>query len=179
MFGDSSHVVFTAIAFLRGKKTTHKCSFTELDLVFRKVKVAPMKAITIPKLELQASLAQFRRDVSNSLTMKIDKTFMWNDSTLVLHWLHSLEKQHVFVANQVTEVLDFRTVDEWNYVKSSNNPADSLTRGIHSKSLCVSSWLIGCSFLKTYDRPFEPSTDDNFKVKTKMPDLCQRDHTTI
>ena len=37
-----------------------------------------MKALTIPKLELQASLlaSRLRKEVQRALTMKIDKVFM-------------------------------------------------------------------------------------------------------
>ena len=78
-----------------------------------------MKALTIPKLELQASLlaARLRKEIENALTIRIDNTFTWTDSTMVLQWLHSLEKQPVFVANLVAEILELTTVDEWNYVE--------------------------------------------------------------
>ena len=64
MFGDSSQDVFSAVAFLRGKVTAANRTSTELAFVFGKARVAPMKALTIPKLELQASLlaARLRKD---------------------------------------------------------------------------------------------------------------------
>ena len=101
MFGDSSQDVFGAVAFLRGKIVSEHGSSTELAFVFGKARVAPMKALTIPKLELQAALlsARLRNDIQKALTLKIEKTFMWTDSTTVVQWLHSLEKQPVFVAN--------------------------------------------------------------------------------
>ena len=181
MFGDSSQEVFSAVAFLRGKVTNDNCTSTKLAFVFGKAKVAPMKALTIPKLELQASLlaARLRRDIQNALTIKIDKIFMWTDSTTVLHWLQSLEKQPVFVTNRVAEILELSTADEWNYVKSSDNPADAGTRGGCAKSLRDSPWLTGPSFLKTSDWPFEPPTDVKFKLKAKTPDPCEPDPTTF
>ena len=61
LFGDSSQEVFSAVAFLRAKVTTKDSgSTTELAFVFWKTRVAPRKALTIPKLELQASLLASR-----------------------------------------------------------------------------------------------------------------------
>ena len=129
-----------------------------------------MKALTIPKLELQASLlaARLRKEVEKALTLEISKTFMWSDSTTVLQWIHSLDKQPVFVANRVAEILDLTTADEWNYVKSSENPADAGTRGLSAKTLLDSSWLKGPEFLKTPDWPFKPSEPSKFKLKPEI-----------
>ena len=181
MFGDSSKEVFSAVAFLRGKVTNGNCTSTKLVFVFGKVQVAPMKALAIPKLELQASLlaARLRRDIQNALTMKVDRISMWTDSTTVLQWLHSLEKQPVFVTNRVAEILNLSTVDEWNYVTSSDNTANVGTRGLCAKSLRDSPWLTGPSFLKTSDWPSESPANVRFQLKAKTPDLCETDHITF
>ena len=141
LFGDSSQDVFSAAAFLRAKVVKRENrEQTQLAFVFGKARVAPMKALTIPKLELQTSLlaARLRKEVEKALSLEISKTFMWSDSTTVLQWIHSLDKQPIFVANRVAEILDLTTTDEWNYVKSSENPADAGTRGLSAKSLVSS-----------------------------------------
>ena len=153
MFGDSSQDVFSAVAFLRGKIVSEHGSSTELAFVFEKARVAPMKTLTILKLELQAALlsARLRNDIQQALTLEIEKTSMWRDSTTVLQWLHSLEKQPVFVANRVADILELTTVDEWFYVQSADNPADAGTRSLSSTALLESCWLKGPSFLRTPD----------------------------
>ena len=168
IFGDSSQEVFSAVVFLRGKVISgNGCPQTKLAFVFGKARVAPMKALNIPKLELQASLlaARLRKDVQKALTLDISRTFMWTDSTTVLQWIHSLEKQPVFVANRVAEILELTTTDEWNYVQSSNNLAGAGTRGLSANALVESSWLKGPEFLKTPQWPFEPSEDCRWKLK--------------
>ena len=61
LFGDSSQDVFSAVAFLRAKVVKNENEEqTQLAFVFGKARVAPMKALTIPKLELQASLLAAR-----------------------------------------------------------------------------------------------------------------------
>ena len=174
LFGDSSQEVFSAVAFLRAKvKSSKTRATTELAFVFGKARVAPMKTLTIPRLELQAALlaSRLRNEIQTALTLEIDKTFMWTDSTTVLQWIHSIEKQPVFVANRVAEILDLTTTDEWNYVQSNHNPADAGTRGLSAMSLMDSSWLKGPEFLKSSDWPLKPKEHPQFKVKVKKDTL--------
>ena len=172
MFGDSFQDVFRAVAFLRGKISTATGYTTELAFVFGKARVAPMKALSIPKLELQASLlaARLRKEIENALTIRVDNFLMWTDSTTVLQWLHSLEKQPVFVTNRVSEILELTTADEWNYVKSIDNPGDAGTRGLSANSLRDSPWLKGPSFLRTHDWPLKPPKEVEIKLKAKKSD---------
>ena len=187
LFGDSSQDVFSAVAFLRAKVVNKENQEqTQLAFVFGKARVAPMKALTIPKLELQASLlaARLRKEVEKALTLEISKTCKWSGSTTVLQWIHSLDKQPVFVANRVAEILDFAATDEWNYVKSSENPADAGTRGLSAKTLLDSSWLKGPEFLKTSDWPFKPLEPAKFKLKPDINDkstekLFPKDETSL
>ena len=61
MFGDSSQDVFSAVGFLRAQVTCTSGEFiTELAFVLGKARVAPMKVMTVPKLELQAALLAAR-----------------------------------------------------------------------------------------------------------------------
>ena len=60
MFGDSSQEVFSAVAFLRAQANTSTGPKTELAFNLAKARVAPMKVMTIPKLELQAALMAAR-----------------------------------------------------------------------------------------------------------------------
>ena len=124
MFGDSSQEVFSAVAFLRAQVNTSSGPKTELAFVLGKARVAPMKVMTIPKLELQAALlaARLEQDICRALTVHVNKVYMWTDSTTVLQWLNSTSKQPIFVANCVCEILEHTSVDEWNHVASSDNP---------------------------------------------------------
>ena len=168
VFGDSSQDAFSAVAFLRGKLVNDHDVVTQLAFVFGKARVAPMKALTVPKLELQAALlaARLRAEILRALSLKIDRTSMWSDGSTVLQWLTSLEKQPTFVANRVCEILDLTTVDEWHYVPTGHNPADAGTRGTFAIALLNSCWLCGPDFLKTSDFPFK--LPDDFRQKVKL-----------
>ena len=133
LFGDSSQDVFCAVGFLRARfASSHK---TQISFIFGKTRVAPMKALSIPKLELQAALlaTRLKDDILAALTVFINHVYMWTDSTTLLQWLNSTEKIPVFVANRVGEILESTTIDEWHHILSGDNPADTGTRGISSE----------------------------------------------
>ena len=169
MFGDSSQDVFSAVGFLRAQVTcTSGEIITELAFVLGKARVAPMKVMTVPKLELQATLlaARLKRKICRALTVTVDKVFMWTDSTIVLQWVNSTNKHTFFIANRVSEILENTSVDQWNHVATCDNPADAGTRGMSAEILQLSSWVRGPDFLRTKQFPFVPNTDvvDNIKL---------------
>ena len=169
MFGYSSQDVFSAEGFLRAQVTcTSGEIITELAFVLGKARVAPMKVMTVPKLELQAALlaARLKREICRALTVFVDKVFMWTDSTIVLQWINSTNKHPIFIANRVSEILENTSVDQWNHVATCDNPADAGTRGMSAEVLQSSSWVRGPDFLRTKQFPFVPSTDvvDNIKL---------------
>ena len=176
MFGDSLQDVFCAVAFLRARLVSaHQ---TELAFVFGKARVAPMKALSSPKLELQAALlaTHLKEEILKGLTFKVTDIFMWTDSTTVLQWLHSCSKLPVFVGNRTGEILESTTTDQWHHILSGDNPADTGTRGISSEALKESSWVNGPSILRTTDWPFKPDTRVIDKIRLKGPscdiDIC-------
>ena len=79
--------------------------------VLGKARVGPMKVTTVPKLELQAALlaARLKIDICRSLTVTVNRVFMWSDSTAVLQWLVSTTKYPIFI---VCEILERTRVDE-------------------------------------------------------------------
>ena len=161
IFGDRSQNVFSSVAFPRGKRTWGCYSKTELSFVFGKARVAPMKPLTITKLELQAALlsASFTDEIRLALIIPVERTFMWTDSTTFLQWLQTSEELPVFVANRVAEILETTTTDDWSYVRTYEKTADAGTLGLSGNDLSESHWLKGLDFLKTDDWPFQPSTD--------------------
>ena len=78
--------MFQCRSFPQRQINTGSGCFTETAFEFGKAEVAPMKASTIHKLELQAALlaARLRKEVQRALTLQIDRTIMWTDSTTVL-----------------------------------------------------------------------------------------------
>ena len=77
-------------------------------------RVVPMKAHTIPKLELQAALiaTRLKDKIQQALTVPFELSFRWTDSEIVLEWFHSIDKKPVFVAIRVAAFLEFTIVDD-------------------------------------------------------------------
>ena len=76
MFGDSSQDVFCAIQFLRPRLlSSHK---TQISFIFVKARVAPLKALSIPKLELQTALlaTRLKEDILTALTISINHVYI-------------------------------------------------------------------------------------------------------
>ena len=66
-FGNSSQNVFSAVVTEKNREQTH------FPFVFGKARVAPMRALTLPKLELQTSLvaARLRTEGEKTLSLEI------------------------------------------------------------------------------------------------------------
>ena len=128
------------------------------NLLISKARVAPCKEgrLTIPKLELTASLigARLIRYLSNIHQFKTN--YLWSDSTVVISWITGdRELKDVYVANQVAEVKTILTQHsiQVKYVPTKDNPADYLSRECSSKQLKSSNWLHGPSWLLTCEFP--------------------------
>ena len=134
---------------------------TELAFVLWKARVAPLKVMTVPKLELQAALlaARLKNEIIQVLTVTVNQTFKWTDSTTILEWINSNEKQPIFVANRVCEILEYTTVEQWNHVATKDNPADAGTRGMSAEVLQLSSLVKGPHFLINSRFPFAPNKE--------------------
>ena len=96
-----------------------------------------MKVMTNPKLELQATLhaERLKREIYPALTVNVDKVFMCTDITTLFQWLNSTNKHPIFIANRVSEVLEYTRVDQRNHVATCNNPANAGTRGMSAEVL--------------------------------------------
>ncbi|XP_050061518.1 uncharacterized protein LOC126551649 [Aphis gossypii] len=82
-FSDSSERAYAAAIYIVSNNTGH--------LLVSKTRVAPLKRITIPRLELCGAtlLAQLMHSLMESLQLKIDTITMWTDSTVTLQWIQS------------------------------------------------------------------------------------------
>ena len=121
----------------------------------------PMKLMTVPKLQLEAVLlaARLKMEITQALPVTVNQVFMWTGSTTVLQWINSDEKQPIFVANRVCDILEYTSVDQWNHVATKDNPADAGMRGMSTEILQLSSWVKGPHFLTSSRFPFVPNKD--------------------
>ena len=147
VFVDASQSAMCAVAYLR---SVH-CETVLVSFLVAKCRLAPIRASTIPKLELQAAVIGLRLSMSiqSFLPFSVQNCFFWSDSSTALQWISSSDKRlPVFVANRVAEIIDCRNVEQWNFVPGQINLADIGTRGIKMSELENTYWLRCPSFLK-------------------------------
>ena len=175
LFTDASEDAMCIVAYLQDADSL------QLSYIVGKCRVAPIRHMTIPKLELQAAVYGVRlRDlIIDQHDVNFDKFYHWTDSSTVLQWLQGAhKKQPVFVANRVAEILESSTADEWYHVKGIENPADIGTRGMTVELLKESQWLNGPAWLKQnpekWPKPFnthqtsEENPDEEVALAAKV-----------
>ena len=118
--------------------------------VMGKSRVAPLKPITIPRLELTAAVTSVRisQQIHRELEYQIDEDFYWTDSKVVLGYISNESRRfHVFVSNRVEEIQNSTQRRQWRYVESERNPADEASRGMKADELQNTRWILGPKFL--------------------------------
>ncbi|GFW00407.1 integrase catalytic domain-containing protein [Trichonephila clavipes] len=148
-FSDASIKAYGAVSYVR-LRTFDKISVHLLASISR---VAPLKVLTLPRLELMGALlaARLAKEVSRVLNEKIStNNYFWTDSTIALSWIQGPSNRwKVFVANRVKEIRSLTYKDSWRHCPGKDNPSDLLTRGISADSLInCEKWWKGPSFLQ-------------------------------
>ena len=147
-FTDASELALSADSYLR---IEHIDESVSVAFVIGKARVAPIKRMMIPNLELQAAVygAQLAQFVKDEMDIEIQKKVFWSDNTTVLYWLRTPEiRNRIFIANRLAKIPDVSSGQDWFYISSTRNPADDCTRGYNVHQMNVnSSWLLGLSFL--------------------------------
>lgn len=115
-----------------------------------KARVTPVEDkddLKIPRLELLGYLLGSRlvKYIRDNLDVKIDKSYLWTDSLIVLSWMKSNKLLPPFVSRRIDEIRQNEDV-EFCYINTKANPADVATRPelwLQKKDL----WLNGPTFL--------------------------------
>ncbi|XP_050296377.1 uncharacterized protein LOC126736181 [Anthonomus grandis grandis] len=104
-FADASEKAYGACLYLRS--VGHDSSATVNLALCAKTKVAAIKSLTIPKLELCAALllARLGHKVFKSIGLDFKKVIFWSDSSITLAWLKTNPNLlKVFESNRVAEI---------------------------------------------------------------------------
>ena len=161
-FADSSSKAYGAVVYVRNS------SQERLQLVMSKTKVAPIKEVTIPRLELCAALllAELINFISSSISENVRNKYCFSDSQIVLCWLKkSPSDLKPFVGNRVEKIIKLSADVKWSYIRTDQNPADLCSRGVTVEMLINSNlWWQGPP-PEIIDQRFE---DDN---NIDLPDL--------
>ncbi|XP_024892895.1 uncharacterized protein LOC112468092 [Temnothorax curvispinosus] len=158
-FCDASELGYGAVIYLRIVTRDG----VGVRLLCAKSKVAPLRPLTIPRLELCAALllskliAYVRRTLRGHLD--IDDEYAWTDSEVARAWIRSApQRWKTFVRNRVALIQDNVPVSAWGHVDTESNPADHCSRGLYPRDLVANSmWWAGPEWLVRFEPRVEPS----------------------
>nr|XP_040219656.2 uncharacterized protein LOC120947904 [Anopheles coluzzii] len=149
VFCDASEKGMAAVAYFRFEEG--RDMHIECALVGSKTCVAPLKFLSIPRLELQAAVigARLAKTISQNHRLSIGRTIFWTDSKNVLSWLYSDHRRCIqFVAFRIGELLEGTNLDQWRWVPTKMNVADEGTKWSKRPDLSAQGrWFRGPSFL--------------------------------
>ena len=148
-FGEASPRGYGACVYLVAEKEDGS---VVPSLVIAKAKLAPLKTVTLPRLELLACLLSARLLTFVHDALRLEKSlryYCWSDSMVALSWIKAdPSRWKAFVANRVVEIQTLTSPDRWFHCSGVENPADLLTRGVTAEELIFSKvWLQGHKFL--------------------------------
>ncbi|XP_028982417.1 uncharacterized protein LOC107045061 [Diachasma alloeum] len=129
-FADASTVAMSTVVYIRTKTINDS---TSTVLACAKTKVAPLKRMTIPRLELTAALLLTQLVASTKQMLQLDQvdTYLWADSSVALAWIRShASRWKDFVHNRVVKIQETLPNATWRHVSGKENPADCASRAI-------------------------------------------------
>ena len=160
-FSDASERGFGAVIYLRAKiESEYHVSF-----VTARSRVAPLKKVSLPRLELLGALmcARLVVYVKDALKLNNAKIFCYTDNETCLAWINNDPLRFkTFVANRTSEIQSLVPPKYWQHVSGVLNPADIASRGLMASELAISEmWLKGPEFLRLHDKS---TTDQSFQL---------------
>ncbi|GFW38313.1 integrase catalytic domain-containing protein [Trichonephila clavipes] len=164
-FSDASERAYAAVVYI---KCFNESGQSQTRLLCSKSRVAPLKTLTIPRLELSAALLLSRlvKRVVPILQLSIHKIWMWTDSKIALAWIKTEpHKLKTFVSNRVAEIQALSKDYHWKHVSSKNNPADLISRGCKVDELLKNEMWFSGPNLQT----------DEYEDNQLFPDPSYRD----
>jgi hypothetical protein len=147
VFSDASGRAYGAALYVRS--TTQEGIIVRLTC--SKNRLAPLKKITLPHLELLAALVGVRllQYFCRETGLDIKGTTLRTDASVVLSWIHSNPNRwKTFICKQVTEIQIYMTPAQWKHCPGEDNPADYLSRGVNVDQLkTLETWWRGPAWL--------------------------------
>ena len=116
-FADASQIAYGAVSYLRMVDVEDRIHCTFL---IGKSRLAHLKPMTVPRLELSAAVlaVQLDKSVREELDVPITQSTYWSDSTCVLQYIRNQSKRfHTFVANRLSVIhVHQKSVEEISHV---------------------------------------------------------------
>ena len=177
IFSDASERALGCCAYMR---CVDRNGFIHVSLICSKSKVAPIKTVSIPRLELDAAVMSVKIECTLRAEMSIDlgPSFFWTDSEIVLKYIANESSRFMtFVENRVSVIRSVTDLQQWHHIPSQENIADVITRGLPASN---NRWLQGPAFLHEHRSNWKwPEVDlridcDSMEVKKSSTALETR-----
>lgn len=173
-FADASNLAYGAVVYLRIRTISDSVHVT---LLTAKSKVAPIKPLSIPRLELSAAvlLARVVESVQNTMSLETVPVYCWTDSTVALAWIQKHPSTLMtFAANRVAAIHNHAPKAIWKHVPTKENPADCASRGLYgSEILSHTLWWNGPEWLRATPDAWpntKVTSDPAERTEEKKPD---------
>lgn len=171
-FADASSRAYGAVIYIR---LIDDQKGINAKIISAKSRIAPVKVVTIPRLELAAAelLSNLYAVVNRAMEWPSVPTFLWSDSSVILHWLNKDEGQlKTFVANRVKRIRANTNIKCWHHIRTEQNPADLISRGIEPKELLKNQlWWNGPQWLsepqETWPKPLQLSNTELMEAQNE------------
>ena len=169
-FCDASSKAYAAVVYLR-------LEFQEriiVSFIAAKSRVAPLKTLTIPRLELLSALLLSKLVVN--IQAALHKEFpsidiiCYTDSRVALCWIQGCRQEwKQFVENRVRSIRSLVPPQAWRHCPGIENPADIPSRGVSISELVKSElWLYGPKWL----RDTQGLLDNIYCTDDTIPEQC-------
>ena len=136
-----------------------------------KARLAPIKSVSIPRLELTAAVLAVRLNNVAKCALEAESchSYFWTDSMAVLHSTKNKAKRFPpFVANRLAIIEQSTETAHWRYVPSDINPADIASRGVSADNTSkLQTWLEGPLFLT--EETSTPLSEESFLLEGYEP----------
>ena len=128
-FDDASERAYGSAVYICAKDKVGK---RISNLVMAKSRVAPVKQVSLPRLELLAAYitAKLLDYVIQALRVVVDAVYGWSDRQITLTWMRRPSAHwESFATNRVQDIHLRVAPRQWRFCPGSQNPAEPVTRG--------------------------------------------------
>ncbi|KAL7825761.1 hypothetical protein SRHO_G00334990 [Serrasalmus rhombeus] len=171
-FADASETGYGTVSYLLQNNKNNRVHCT---LELAKARVAPLKPITVPRMELAAATmaARMEKTLRSELQLQLKESVFWSDSTTVLKYIgNRTSRFRTFVANRVETILKLSEVRQWRYINTSKNLADHVSRGLKVHAFMQNeTWIQGPDFLTKPEDEWPQNPDHSENLTTEDPEV--------